>query len=502
MESDTLLEAISATRSAISKGNSAAAEKAGRRLCDVFEKDFNPETYTIESAILQYECLLALLELHILRGDHLDVVIRYSEFLNKIKQDKEHFPKWDEKALRPVSEIIIRAYRKVHDFVEKGIRFTPEEKKYDPSCRCSLCLKNNADKKGSHLVPHMLIGRIFSYDGSSSRDKVVVEVEDLSRGHRESYFGREVYDDTIRELLGRSLTDEEIETEQAKTNSLTRDHIFCSSCEKKFSVLESFYSDIIGGLKDYPPQIPYLFWMSVMWRMSVGGIGTMMMPEHEEKLRKVLDSALALKREDIGTRTSKLGHCAYSIYKAEDTKDESLGIIGLHFPTKPYQALIGNILINFHTSASSAKSFCRHNGLPVEDLNFGTEPEKVGTLTFIEFWQVKRQILDLTWKNDLNKENFGAGGHQSLTKFEKWDDGGMSVIYGKNLTEGVLPVPLSEFDSESVCVLPRAIRKLILWCKTHEGSMDFDLMSKETGYSLEEIAVMMEWSRRTDSISI
>ena len=487
-----LFGAISAMRAAISEGDRAAAEKAGQTMCEIYERDFNPETYTIETAVVQYECILALLELHILRGDPLDVVMKYGEFLQKIKHDKEHYPEWKEEDMRPVSEIIARAYRKVHDFIGKGIRFTPADKKYGPSCQCCLCLKNKADKKGSHLVPHMLIGDIFSYDGSRSRDKAVVEVAELSTGHRENFFGREVYDDTIQEILGRSLTDEEIEREQAKINALTRDHIFCSDCEKRFGIIESFYSDIMGGMKNYPPHIPYLFWMSVMWRMSVGGIGTKMLPEHDEKLRKILNYALALKREDIEARHSKLGHCAYSIYKAEDTKDETLGILGLHFPTKPYQALIGGFLINFYTSASSARSFCRHHGLPNEDLNCGTETEKTGILSFIEFWMAKRQILDMTWKHDLSRDNFGSQSHQTLTKLEKWDDDEMSDIIGEKVTEGQLLLPLSEYDGTPY-VLPRSIRRLILWSKAHGGNMDLEQMANDTGYTIEEIAVMLDW---------
>ena len=58
----------------------------------------------------------------------------------------------------------------------------------------------------------------------------------------------------------------------AKKNSLTVDYAFCHDSEARFGVIESWYADILNGkLADYPPQVPYLFGLSVAWRMSVGG---------------------------------------------------------------------------------------------------------------------------------------------------------------------------------------------------------------------------------------
>ena len=108
-------------------------------------------------------------------------------------------------------------------------------------------------------MPHLLIGDVFSYDGSSAREKVVVESADLTVGLSDRYFGHEVYDDTVRNLLGRSFTDEEIDEEIAKKNSLTVDYAFCHDCEARFGVIESWNADILNGrLTDYPPQVPYL----------------------------------------------------------------------------------------------------------------------------------------------------------------------------------------------------------------------------------------------------
>lgn len=93
------------------------------------------------------------------------------------------------------------------------------------------------------MVPHFLIAETFSYDGSKDREKVVVD--NLSEGNKEYFFGHEVYDDTVNELLGHSFSDEEIEEESKKVNALTRDYVFCKECEERFGVIETYYSQIL-----------------------------------------------------------------------------------------------------------------------------------------------------------------------------------------------------------------------------------------------------------------
>ena len=107
---------------------------------------------------------------------------------------------------------------------------------------------------------------------------------------------------------------------------------------------------------------------------------------------KCLINVWHLKREDIVIKKSKLGYCAYSLYKASDTRDETLGIFGHHVPTKPYQALMGPYLINYYTSLSAARTFCKQHDLPVEDLNNGQEKEKIGEIVVYRFLVGKAPI--------------------------------------------------------------------------------------------------------------
>lgn len=504
-----LYQAIEDTKRAVANGDKALAEKLGWEMCTLFNEEYQVDesSYTPEMCRLQLDCLATVLDIHIMRGDPIDISVRYGQFLKKFRMDMDHFSGWTDEDRKPVVEIVMRMTKAVEKFYTQESRVEHKPKALKPGeIKCMLCKKNPADKPGSHMVPHLLIARTFSYDGSKDREKVVVDVANLSEGYREKYFGHHVYDDTVNELIGRSLTDEEIEEENQKVNVLTRDYVFCEECERRFSTIESYYAEILDGrMKNYPSEIPYLFWMSVMWRMSVGEMGCKMDRDHEEKLRKVLDTCLAFKREDIVTKKSKLGYCAYSLYKAKDTRDETLGIFGHHTSTIPYQALMGEFLINFYVTATRAHSFCKQHGLPEADLNEGQEPEKISELSFIEFWSVKRQILDAIWNHDRSVWNLGKQQHQTLAKFENQDLKGFynQMGYGDDGNangEDVFSAWITA-ENSNVVIYPRSIRKILVWMKKHNNEISLEQMSVDLGYSEEEIVVMLQyWVKQADII--
>ena len=495
--------AVDATLHAISRGDRELAEQAGWELTKVFDKEFICEIesdYTPEACALQLSALEALLELHIMRGEPLNISMRFGQLIAKFKSDMNHFPAWTDEERKPAAQVLLKAKRAVEAFYTS--KLTTKHLSYSTApgqCRCMLCRKNMADKTGSHMVPHFLIAKIFSYDGSTNRDKVMVQVDNLSEGYQEHYFGAQVYGDTISEVKGRELTDEEVDSEIRKTNALTIDYIFCKDCESKFSVLESYYAEILSGkTKDYPPAIPYLFWISVMWRMSVGKMGTVLEAHHEKALCKILNDCLALTREGIVTTGSKLGYCAYSLYKADDTRDETLGILAPHSPTIPYQALIGGLLINFYMNVSKARKFSKIHHLSIECLNTGREPEKIGHLSFIEFWQVKRQILDMAWAHDRSIWNIGNQSSQTLSQYKKLDAETTSFI--ERLTgervgvvEDMVLSSWATSENSRLITLPRPIMKILNWLESHDAASDISQMGKDLGYSREELAVFMQW---------
>lgn len=502
-----LREAIEETRALI-KADNTEAENAGRRLCEVFEADMDIsgcKDYTPEKAYLQIQTLETILQLHIKRGDPVDISIRYGQLVKKLKEDLEHFPDWEDEDKRLIGEIGLQATRLVHDFyaIEYQNRAEKFAKSRTPECKCLLCRKSFAIKTGSHMVPHLLIADVFSYDGSRQREKVVVASASLSEGRTERYFGNKVYEDTINELLGRGFTDEEVEREIKKRNLLTLDYVFCKDCEDRFAVIESYYSDIISGrIKKYPPEIPYLFWMSVIWRMSVGDMGLPMEKDHLEKLRKNLGKCLALKRDAIKCSKSQLGHCAYILHKAKDTKDETLGIIGPHVVTDPYRAMIGGYLVEYFPTIQAAKKYCKRSGIAEGCINTGATPEQIVEMEFIGFWLHKRELLDLSWENDRSVWNLGNKSDNTLWKFEKDEirQGNESEEEGNH--DGMIS-PWINPENANVIVLPRSIRKILKFIEeNHATSNDVDSesgmkeMEASIGYTREEIGVMMDYYRK------
>ena len=476
-------------RSTLADGNRQEAEKVGWELVEAMEADYevkSVEDYTPEVAAVQYEVMAALLELHILRGDKLDVSVRAAQLVKKYKEDRAHLTAWKEEEWEEINRIVRDAAQSARSFI-RPMKKLAQKPTRTQDCACLLCRSRKAGKTGSHLVPHLLIGDTFSYDGSNDRDKAVVEEANLASGTRDWYYGRSVYDDTVQELRGEGFTDEELQQEQQKTNLLTRDFVFCEECEKRFGTIESYYSDYLAG-KTVPDAVPYLFWLSVAWRMSAGGLGIKMLPANEEKLRKILDRCLALKREDIVLKKSKLDYCAYLLSEAPDTRDETLGILAIHTPTSPYIALIGHRLFRFFMTESSAKTYCKKNDRWADEMNTGRAPEIVGSLSFLEFWQFKRFILDCNWRDDVEGEN------RNQTAFQY-----KAISQGE--AEFMSRIGAGEFDHDAhqldfgnrVGVVPRAVRNILRWIDEHPDDKSAEALSAGTGYSSEELKVILEY---------
>lgn len=154
---------------------------------------------------------------------------------------------------------------------------------------CKLCRQQPADKENSHIIPKFLAKSL--YDLSSPRHSLALH----KTGHWEKR------QDTPKE-----------------------DHIFCSICEKRFEVLETYFSKRMqefyafalypekftvnsgGGLltwKKVSPVLFRLFVYSVVWRCSMSSIydfnsfqlsGTV-----EENLRSILHQNLYASQTEL-----------------------------------------------------------------------------------------------------------------------------------------------------------------------------------------------------------
>lgn len=166
--------------------------------------------------------------------------------------------------------------------------------------KCNLCKENDADKKGSHIVPHFLLKRIENIEGKTGRDYEIGFK--IGRLFSKSHFGRAVQPEKLEETFG-EISDKDIEN---NNHPLVTDHLLCSDCEERLAQIESRYSQTLQTLDEvnYESGISssegILFWISIFWRMSIHGeSGVKLTAEKNEQLRVILDTFLPIKNKSL-----------------------------------------------------------------------------------------------------------------------------------------------------------------------------------------------------------
>jgi len=167
---------------------------------------------------------------------------------------------------------------------------------------CKICEKREADKRGSHIVPHFLLKRIDNEEGNTDRDKEFgFAISELGIS---SYFGRSIQPEKIEKNYG------EVNDEVLSKNliPLIEDNIFCKDCEIKLGIIENAYASII---KEKPKEennynsfenskTAFLFWTSIVWRLSIAKYsGFKLIKENEEKLHSILNIQFSKRPEEI-----------------------------------------------------------------------------------------------------------------------------------------------------------------------------------------------------------
>ena len=203
---------------------------------------------------------------------------------------------------------------------------------------CLLCRKKIADCKGSHIVPNFLLQTAFTYDQKAKRNHEVSFFIDSNSFNTSLYVGREVSSEKIVELKKNNITDEEV---KANTNHFTRDYLFCSTCEKRFAVIENEYACFNNGIKQsVNPRLAYLFWLSVIWRMSVTHTCIQMPAALNKQIRIVLDSNLSLEKKEVISSKHSLGPFAYFLMRFFSSETMKTGLLAERKVSNPYLVLI------------------------------------------------------------------------------------------------------------------------------------------------------------------
>lgn len=221
-------------------------------------------------------------------------------------------------------------------------------RRYDTNC--TLCRIRPANKTGSHMVPNFLAHPTFSWDGRGKRfhealNHVFLNAPELNS----TFYGCEVPEERFAKGQGKTeVTDEDIEN---NINRLEYDNEFCSICEKRFGVLESAYSQYYNGTqKTINPRVAYLFWLSVLWRMSMGSMCIFMDMNDELSLRRLLDEHILDTEKDIAKDTSDLGQWKYAIFRIEGMREGDKGILGHRKESAPYVVSYNDLVMVFYNS--------------------------------------------------------------------------------------------------------------------------------------------------------
>lgn len=264
--------------------------------------------------------------------------------------------------------------------------------------RCCLCRTMPANKTGLHMVPNFLAHPSFSWDGKGKRFHEALNHEFLNASEMNcTFYGRDVPDWRFAKGEGKEeVTEEDIEN---NINQLEYDNEFCSRCEERFSVLESAYAPYYNGQqKTINPRVAYLFWLSVLWRMSMGSMSIFMEMNDELPLRRLLDDNMQDTLKDIEEANTDLGEWRYAIFRAEGLREGDKGILGYRKECSPYVVMYNDlVMVFFHDEPSDAELTIGPINVQRKMLNDWREPEKYTRVDRRWFWNVRDWFVESSY---------------------------------------------------------------------------------------------------------
>lgn len=301
---------------------------------------------------------------------------------------------------------------------------------------CLICQDQPATKKNSHLIPSFLIAPIFNYDGSTKRGKEVMVT--MTPFEEKVYIG-ELPDTKIESLFDQNnLTEERIDSE-LRINTAARDFIFCPKCENDLSIyLETPYSSEFRGDTRCSDDVPYFFWMSVVWRMSISGqFGVKLDSPIEQRLGEALKRYFIAKDQGEKDFTTIISESAfhYRIIRYDGYISESAGNIVASYDirTKIFSVVIGEIIVcatfdnddipdsfSFFGSENDIKDSVVNIGeqhetiLHRDSAQFGIIMKNMISTLAIQKAETEYQIVDSCW------HKVGLPGHMPIEIFHAY----------------------------------------------------------------------------------
>lgn len=348
----------------------------------------------------------------------------------------------------------------------------PKRLEYTESA-CPICGKPHRDKTGMHLVPLLLIKHLFP------RYKELAIEENNAMAFSFGYAGRDLASH-INDIRGYELTDEEVELEQLMPNPLTRDYLWCTDCEHRFTTIENMMLEVHEKQLQndaYEYKAPYLFWLSVFWRMSIGKMGIQLPKEVEEKIADMIHRAV----EPNGTfHWDEVETCFYyGATQCFDTREELMGIWGMRKQEIPYLIIIGNLVLTFFPTEADTISFRKYDAYL--HFNNGTEKEVWGTIPFKDFWD-RHQFIEFE-NTEYNMTHLGKSDISDVVLPDqgraKWLNSGQKIFIGD----------YHSMERKYPMLVPWSLRDIVPKLMKDKTLSNAEL-AEGTVYSADEVAFM------------
>lgn len=331
--------------------------------------------------------------------------------------------------------------------------------------RCCLCRVCPANKTGSHMVPNFLSHPTFSWDGKGKRFHEALNHDYLNAADLNcQFYGREVPEWRFAQGEGKTdVTEEDIAN---NINQLEYDNEFCSGCENRFGILESAYAQYYNGQKkSIHPRVAYLFWLSVLWRMSMGSMSIFMDMNDELPLRRMLDISILGNIKEIEEDNTNLGEWKYAMFRILGLKDGDKGIFGHRKESSPYVVMYYDlVMVFFHNNPSDEELSLGPIQVHRDQLNDWLNPEKSSFADRRWFMDVRDWIVETSYDyHDPIREKT----LRTIREKERSDD---AVIDESCKKEAIKIARLSEPPQPKIIRLHKMQRIYIAWIRLNEAS--------------------------------
>ena len=274
--------------------------------------------------------------------------------------------------------------------------------------------------------------------GSMERDKELGFR--ISQETTISYFGSAVLPEKLEEIYG-EVTDELIEN-----NNIIGivDNYFCESCEKKFSVFENEYAKTLNKptsinqnyISEKTPFLGFLFWFSIIWRLSIHNrSGFKLKPQEEKKIGRILNKYLVIniKELEIDKNDVDLTDIGYKILRAANFSNENSTWLHLSpFHGKPYSLIVDEFFIFIYFKKNHLKGMIHEfygtnsfkqkaifNTAFTQENIFGISHKDYEIIsTNVAESLAKKRFDNLNWKLDMIHQKLGGKGKEMYPKYK------------------------------------------------------------------------------------